>query len=96
MRVSTQLFGNTTMYVFMRLLCLLYTRLASLKHVHIQDQRSVSSSKVNPLAANLGLMDTATGPAGLVSTIASRLPGARPLPQDTDTLSDADLSLIHI
>jgi len=96
MRVSTQLFGNTTMYVFMRLLCLLYTRLASLKHVHIQDQRSISSSKVNPLAANLGLMDTATGPAGLVSTIASRLPGARPLPQDADTLSDADRAVLTL
>ncbi|WFC97391.1 hypothetical protein MYAM1_000102 [Malassezia yamatoensis] len=70
-------FANTTLYVFVRLLQLLYSRLHTLKMQAIEMAQKTPSdwSKVNPLAAELGLADTATGPANLVSQIAASLPG---------------------
>ena len=89
---SVQLFGNTTMYVFLRLWCLLYARLHRLKH---KDMASEHSPKVNPLAADLGLMDTASGPAGLVNSIAMRLPGSK-RPEHTAHLSEADQAALAL
>lgn len=88
---SIHLFGNTTMYVFVRLLHLLYERLHRLKEASRQmaDATDETWSKVNPLAAELGLMDTATGPGGLVSSIAAKLPGTLAASTSDDGSSDA-------
>lgn len=69
------LFANTTIYVFVRLLQLLYARLAGLKQAakDMAESTPESWTKINPLAAELGLIDTATGPAGVVSAIAASL-----------------------
>ena len=80
------------MYVFLRLWCLLYARLHRLKH---KDMASEHSPKVNPLAADLGLMDTASGPAGLVNSIAMRLPGSK-RPEHTAHLSEADQAALAL
>lgn len=84
---AVELFGNTTLYVFLRLLQLLYTRLQALKAAaaHMAATTPNAWTKVNPLAAELGLMDTASGPAGVVSAVAKSLApradlGADPLP----------------
>ncbi|WFD41472.1 hypothetical protein MPSI1_000100 [Malassezia psittaci] len=70
-------FANTTLYVFARLLQVLYSRLHTLKMQAAEMAEKTPSgwSKVNPLAAELGLTDTATGPANLVSQIAASIPG---------------------
>ena len=76
---NVALFANTTLYVFVRLLQLLYARLAQLK-THAADlarETPEAWTKVNPLAAELGLMDTAHGPAGLVSQVAATLAARR-------------------
>lgn len=77
---AVSLFANTTLYVFVRLLQLLYARLHALKEqgARMSREKSASWSKVNPLAAQLGLMDTASGPAGIVNGIALMVTGEQP------------------
>ncbi|WFC96905.1 hypothetical protein MBRA1_003570 [Malassezia brasiliensis] len=68
-----ELFANTTLYVFVRLVQLLYARLHQLKTTAADLARDTPAgwTKVNPLAAELGLADTAHGPAGVVGQIAA-------------------------
>ena len=68
-----ELFANTTLYVFVRLAQLLYARLHQLKTIAADLARDTPAgwTKVNPLAAELGLADTANGPAGVVGQIAA-------------------------
>lgn len=93
---TVQLFGNTTLYVLVRLLHLLYERLHRLKRVgaELAAQTPSSWTKVNPLAATLGLADTATGPAGLVASIAAQVPGAQLA--DAAPVPEADQAVMRL
>ncbi|SHO78234.1 Similar to S.cerevisiae protein SIN3 (Component of both the Rpd3S and Rpd3L histone deacetylase complexes) [Malassezia sympodialis ATCC 42132] len=93
---TVQLFGNTTLYVLVRLLHLLYERLHRLKCVGAELAARTPSSwtKVNPLAATLGLADIATGPAGLVASIAAHVPGAQLT--DAAHLPEADQAVMRL
>lgn len=93
---TVQLFGNTTLYVLVRLLHLLYERLHRLKRVgaELAAQTPSSWTKVNPLAATLGLADTATGPAGLVASIAAQVPGVQPA--DAANVPEADQAMMRL
>lgn len=88
---GAQMFANTTLYVWVRLFQLLYARLERLKRAGAaMAQPGAKWTKVNPLAADLGLADTATGPAGLVATIAAKLPGSHA------SVSDADQAVLQL
>ncbi|WFD06240.1 hypothetical protein MVES1_001584 [Malassezia vespertilionis] len=69
------IFVNTMLYVFVRLLQLLYARLHKLRTVaqEMVQAKSDTWTKVNPLAAELGMIDTASGPAGMVCAIAAAM-----------------------
>ena len=66
-----ELFGNTTFYVFVRLFVLVYVRLEKLKQVAqgIAESKPKGWTKVNPVAAELGLMDNTSGPAGIINAL---------------------------
>ncbi|WFD27686.1 hypothetical protein MNAN1_002689 [Malassezia nana] len=93
---TVQLFCHTSLYVLVRLLHLLYERLHRLKRVgaEMAQQTPASWTKVNPLAATLGLADTATGPAGLVASIAAHVPGAQPT--EASHLPEADQAVMRL
>ena len=95
--VRVDLFGNTTLYVFLRLLQLVYVRLLGLKQAAatMAARTNDTWTKVNPLAGELGLMDTANGPAGLVSAIAAELPDARPSPSGSE-LPSTDQAVMRL
>ncbi|WFD35920.1 hypothetical protein MCUN1_002790 [Malassezia cuniculi] len=69
--LPVELFGNTSIYVFVRLFELVYARLHSLKKVAqaLAADKPKDWAKVNPVAAELGLMDNTSGPAGIVNAL---------------------------
>lgn len=69
--LPVELLGNTSIYVFLRLFDMVYTRLQTLKQIgsDLAESKPKNWTKVNPVAAELGLMDNTSGPAGIVNAL---------------------------
>ncbi|PWN54288.1 hypothetical protein IE53DRAFT_383137, partial [Violaceomyces palustris] len=64
-------FCNTTFFLFVRLLQLLYSRLHKMKVLAAEMAAKQPRNRINPLAIELGLQDGSTGPAAVVGATAN-------------------------